>query len=217
MSYPCFSSSILGTRHRMKEIIIKLIDYHLNKRLIDKIILIFIITGIALISQSILGQIFEEWLKIEYGIKLPDLKLYGIGLILIGLLMLAIDIKYTFLPSMFHTQKTTKIISLGNNKFQFIFEKKMRCTPTICFIKPLYQENKYNILKLDNNGFIIEFEKNKYIEEIDYCADSWDGLNYRQKVYLFLINLLRKKNNQLKKNEYSDSFANRQIQKLNNT
>jgi hypothetical protein len=201
----------------MKEIINKLIDYHLNKRLIDKTILIFIIAGIALISQSILDQIFEEWLKIEYGIQLPDLKFYGIGLILIGLLMLAIDIKYTFLPSMFHTQKTTKIISLGNNRFQFIFEKKMRCTPTICFIKPSYTENKFHILKWDNNGFIIEFEKNKPIEELDFWADAWDGLNYRQKLYLFLINLFRKKNNQLKKHEYSDGFANRQIQKLNNT
>jgi hypothetical protein len=197
----------------MNRYIDKIIDYHLNKRFITRIIFLFISSGIILISSSLFGQIFEEFLKNEYSIQIPDSKYYGIVLIIIGLILLFLDIKYVFLPSMFHTQKTTKIISLGNNRFQFIFEKKMRCTPSLTFIKPSYQENKFILTKWNENGFIIEFEKDKFIEEIDFKASSWNGLNFRQRCYIWIINLFRKE--KLKRNDYANDFTKRQFDNLN--
>jgi hypothetical protein len=157
----------------------------------------------------------KNFLKNEYNIQIPDLKYYGITLIVIGLILLFIDIKYNFLPSMFHTQKTTKIISLGNNRFQFIFEKKMRCTPSLMFIKPTYDENKFILTKWNENGFIIEFEKDKFILEIDFMADAWKGLNLRQKIYINIINFFRKE--KLKQHDYSYAFTKRQFDKLNHS
>ena len=60
----------------MNRYIDKIIDYHLNKRFITRIIFLFISSGIILVSSSLFGQIFEEFLKNEYSIQIPDSKYY---------------------------------------------------------------------------------------------------------------------------------------------
>ncbi|MCP4325137.1 MAG: hypothetical protein GY787_25490 [Alteromonadales bacterium] len=201
----------------MIRIIEKVIDYYLARTITNKIIFLFVSSGIFLVAQNIFGQLFEQWLNKEFGVVVPDLKFWGAGFIVIGLTMLAADIKFSLLPSIFATTKTTRIIYLGEGKYQFVFEKRLRTIPVICFEEPKHSDNAYSISSCSENGFIVQFEKGKKLSKIEFWADAWEGLNLQQKAYILLINIFRRKDQKLQPHEYASSFANRQIKKLNNT
>ncbi len=201
----------------MIRLIEKIVDYYVSKTVTNKIILLLVSSGILFIGQSIFGQIVEKLLLDKFNIEAPNLEIWGVILIVFGLLILFIDIKYKLIPSVFATQKNTRIIFLGNGKYQFVFDNKMRVTPTVCFIKPNHKDNSYNISSWDENGFIVDFELDKTIDEIDFWADGWQGLSFIHRIILSIINLFRSKDNKIKKIEYESSYAKRQIHRINNT
>lgn len=200
----------------MIRIIEKLVDYYIGRSITNKIIMLFIGSGIVLIGQSFLGQVLESYLLKEFNIQAPNMELWGSGFIALGLLILTLDVKYKLIPSVFATTKNTRIIYLGNNRYQFVFDQKMRVIPTICFEKPEHRENPYSISNWSESGFIIQFE-NKTLDEVQFWADAWQGLNLIQKAILAVVNLFRRKGNKIKASEYESSFSERQIHKINNT
>lgn len=195
----------------------KIADYYLTKSLSDKMIFKLFTVGLILCTEGLVSILFQEWIKKEFNIELPNLTILGIVFIVSSIIWLSIKVKYQLLPSIHNTQKTTKIIYLGDNKYQFIFEKKMRCTPTLIFFSPKYSENNFKIYDWNENGFFIHFEDNKALTKIDFLADSWLGLNFRQKLYIKIINLFRKKDNKLSESNYADSFVYRQQKRINQT
>ncbi len=198
----------------MIHIIEKIVDHCLSRSIKNKVIIILISSGVGLIVQTIAGQIFEAWLIKTYQINLPDLKFWGLGLIFLGLMILYHDIKYSLIPSVFSNIKTSRSIYLGENKYQFVFDEKMRCAPTICFISPKHKENLFYLSNWDENGFIVQFENGKSVPYIDFWADAWEGLNYRQTFYLKLVNVFRKKENRIKNHKCEKDFAERNIKKI---
>jgi hypothetical protein len=200
----------------MNKILDKIVDYYISKTVKDKIVTLLISSGVVLIAQNLFGQLIEQWLFQKYGVTIPDLKLWGAFLIGIGIAVIILDIKFTLIPSVFATTKTTRIIFLGNMKYQFLFDKRMRCAPVICFSKPKYQDNKPSLTNVSNKGFIVEFEKEKLIEEIEFSADAWQGITFQQKIYLSIANFFRNKDNKFHKSEYQSSFVKRQIDRINN-
>lgn len=179
--------------------------------------MLFIGTGVIFIGQGIFGQILEAYLLNEFNIKAPNLELWGSGFIVLGLFILILDVKYKLIPSVFATTKNTRIIYLGSQKYQFVFDKKMRVIPTISFEKPNYKENSCSISNWSESGFIVQFEKNRPIDEIQYWADAWKGLSLTQKALLATVNLFRKEDNKINANAYESSFTERQIHKINDT
>lgn len=201
----------------MIRIIEKLVDYYVGRSITNKIIMLFIGSGVFLIGQSIFGQLLEKYLLNEFDIEVHSLEVWGAGFIALGLLILIIDVKYKIIPSVFATTKNTRIIYLGQNKYQFVFDKKMRTIPSICFEKPKHKDNAFTISNWSEQGFIAQFERNKVLEEVQFWADAWQGLNFIQRGLLTFINLFRTKDNKIKSNDYASSYAERQIYKINNT
>ena len=199
----------------MKQIIEKVVDYYLTRNIKNRVILLLVGGGLYLVTQSIFGLVLNEWLKKEYGLEIPNFLYLGLILIFIGLVILIHEIKYSLVPSLFNTIKTTRAIYLGNNNYQFVFDKKMRCPPAICITKPNHKNNKIEVKHIDENGFFIQFQEGKLINEIQFWADAWDGLNIKQKIYIKMANLFRSKENKLEKREYENSFSQRQIEKIN--
>ena len=68
---------------------------------------------------------------------------------------------------------------------------------------------------MDEGGFIVKFEDGKRIEEIQFWADAWDGINFRQKTYLGILNIFRRSQNKLEKRHYENSFSQRKIDAIN--
>ena len=200
----------------MIRIIEKLVDYYIGITVTNKIIMLFIGSGILLIGQSFIGQVLEFYLLKEFNIESPNMELWGSGFIALGLLILVLDVKYKLIPSVFATTKNTRIIYLGNNKYQFVFDKKMRVIPTICFEKPQPRENSCVISNWSESGFIVQFE-NKVLDEIQFWADAWQGLSLIQKAILAVVNLFRSNGNKIKADRYESSYSERQIHKINNT
>lgn len=216
----CFAAQVHVAGVKCKEmirIIEKLVDYYIGRSITNKIIMLFIGSGIFLVGQSVLGQILETYLLREFGVEVQSIELWGVGFIALGLFMLILDIKYKLVPSVFATVKNTRIIYLGNNKYQFVFDKKMRVVPTISFEKPGYNENKCIISNWSEKGFMVQFEENKTLDEIQFWADAWQGLSFIQRGLLTILNLFRRKDNKIKKTDYESSFSKIQIYKINNT
>jgi hypothetical protein len=199
----------------MMHIIDKIVDYYLTRSVKNQVIMLLMVGGFYLIAQSVLGLILEGWLKREYNIELPNFIYLGAALMALGLVILFYDIKYTLLPSMFNTVKSSRSIYLGNGKYQFVFDKRMRAAPAIAMVSPNYKINRGSIKKADENGFIVQFEKGKEIPEIQFWADAWEGLNFRQSIYLKIINLFRSKGNKIEKRKFEDSFSQRKIDAVN--
>jgi len=197
------------------QIINKIVDYFLTRSIKNQVIKLLMTSGVSLVGQSVIGILFEEWIEQNYGIKLPNFIYVGTALMLLGFIVLYHDIKYTLLPSMFNTVKSSRSIYLGHGRYQFVFDKKMRCAPSICVVKPDHKENKASVEKMDEGGFIVKFEDGKRIEEIQFWADAWDGINFRQKTYLGILNIFRRSQNKLEKRHYENSFSQRKIDAIN--
>jgi hypothetical protein len=197
----------------MIKIFNKFIDYYFSKSLTDKMIYALFIFGLFLTGQGIVQLLFQVWIKKEFGIEIPDTTNLGIILIVGSLIWLYIRIKFQFLPSIFNNIRTTRIIYLQDNKYQFVFDKKMRCAPTIHFVTP-YNEQIERITNWDENGFIVKLKKDSTIEKIEFFANAWSGLNLAQKIHILLINLFKKEREKLSKSTYSDEFIKRQRESL---
>ncbi len=101
----------------MIRILEKIVDYYLSNTITNKIIFLLVSSGVVLITQSLFGQIFEQWLTKKYGLFIPDLKIWGIGLIGMELVALIVGIKFSLIPSVFATTKTTRIIYLEKARY----------------------------------------------------------------------------------------------------
>lgn len=199
----------------MIRIIEKVVDYYLSRSVKNQVILLLMGGGLYLIVQSVLGLVFEEWLKLEYGIEIPNVIYLGLILVTISLVIIYHDIKYSFLPSLFNTVKTSRCIYLGDKTYQFVFDKRMRCSPTICMLKPSPIENGLTVKKIDKNGFIVVFEQGKELSEIQFWADAWEGLNLRQRLYIKAINVFRSRENKIEKRVYENAYSQRKIDAIN--
>ena len=198
----------------MLKLIENIINHYLTRDLSSRIIMLLMVSGIALIGQSFIGVVFEHWLKVEYQIELPDLIPLGVLLVSLGILIYFYNLRYKLALQVFNTEKTSRCIYLGNKKYQFIFDRRMRCIPTICFTSPNHH-NRIEITNWSDIGFTVKFHQHQEIDNISFWADSWLGLNKMQKFFLGLINLFLSHDSKIKATDYEKKLAGEQIQKIN--
>jgi len=100
----------------MKEIVLRYVDHYLTKSIKHKVIMACLLGGIGIINPGLWGAFLQSRLNIYLGINQNNSIYIGVGLIIFSLLLLIHDMYFTFLPTSFSTQKTSRCIYLGVNR-----------------------------------------------------------------------------------------------------
>jgi hypothetical protein len=134
---------------------------------------ILVLSGVAIVSQSIWVSLAEVWWGIDLSSNLPD-PAHGWSLILSGILVFLLNRHDLLALDTINTEETSQVVRLERNRFSITFPRPMRCTPSIIIENP-----KGAYPKIENwspKGLTIEFASEVRVDNLKFRADSRPGL-----------------------------------------